>query len=1103
MDPVDAAGTIVRAGSQRACIVLSALPPASSWDRAVTVALGALQGAGTPQGTGQNAAVSAVLFASPSDVLEDLPVDVYEVGATLESGERARWWEALAQAAAADITDDSLPLLEDWWRGARHASPPADDWARATPELRRLATRLALAGRSWAIADVALLGAEGGAVAGLEQGGLATASAGWLAVNPAWVPRAVAAADAEDAAVMARALEERLADDPWAQARAAGLWARTSNWSAAEDAFAKARSLADDPLARREIVAGWGEVVAALPPEAQRPLLFGACERALVLGEADEAFRWAQAATAIAPLDREVTLLFARAAAAQGDIVAARVAFGRAASGATDDGERAVIASEVAELQYLSGDMVAAEQEARRALAFEAASPRTRLKARNLIGKVLLARSAWEEADAHFAEDVWLAAAAGLHTEELRARLNRGIALLSNGQVDESRAVFELVLAEGERAGDARASAFALDNLSVVATIRHDYANALALAERTLKLRRRIGDRVATARVLANLAELRRRLGLIDHAEHAVAFGRRSLGPGMPPARSCLFSLNAARNALARRSTVEARREATRALTESETAGVQGYAADALTVLARVALDDGDLARAAELLGRARSMASTDSLRAETAILAARHARALGHPEGEALCAEALVAAGASGEEDLVIEAHMLLAEVHRIEGRTGVARAHVEQAVALRDQVASTLPSEVRTAFLARADLLALSALRAALRDPEPEAAAPASSVPRAGRPQQPAREIVGEHPAVRTLVAAIKKVARASGTVLVRGESGTGKELVAEAIHRASDRASGPLVTVNGAALVETLLLSELFGHEKGAFTGAVARRRGRFELAEGGTLFLDEIGDISPRTQVALLRVLEERTYERVGGTSPIRADVRVVCATHRDLKAMVERGEFREDLYYRLCGITLEVPPLRARLSDVARIGEHLLARIAAERAEEPKTLTPDAVELLARYRWPGNVRELENALRAASLFAEGSAISAAVLADNVYELRMNWTPRGRPTLPLTPDDAPSPPASSEEAVELPFLPTDEARATSVAYAQVRAGGTSLPDIKRQIERDCIARALTETRGNITRAASLLGMKRPRLSQLVKQYGLTWDGGEVPE
>jgi transcriptional regulator with GAF, ATPase, and Fis domain len=340
------------------------------------------------------------------------------------------------------------------------------------------------------------------------------------------------------------------------------------------------------------------------------------------------------------------------------------------------------------------------------------------------------------------------------------------------------------------------------------------------------------------------------------------------------------------------------------------------------------------------------------------------------------------------------------------------------------------------------------------------------------------------------------VRKIARANSTVLVRGESGTGKELVAEAIHAASDRATGPLVTVNCAALVETLLLSELFGHEKGAFTGAIARRRGRFELAEGGTLFLDEIGDISARTQVALLRVLQEKTFERVGGTVPIRANVRVICATHRDLKAMVERGEFREDLYYRLRGITLEVPPLRARLGDLPRISEHLLERIAVERTEAKKLLSPDALDLLGRHRWPGNVRELENALRAASLFTEGDTITAATLIENVDDLRIAGQAfRARSVLlaAAASGDEPATDNDDSESTEAP-LPATEANATAVAYSQLRAGGTSLPDIKRQIERDCIARALAETRGNITRAAALLGMKRPRLSQLVKQYGL---------
>ena len=280
-------------------------------------------------------------------------------------------------------------------------------------------------------------------------------------------------------------------------------------------------------------------------------------------------------------------------------------------------------------------------------------------------------------------------------------------------------------------------------------------------------------------------------------------------------------------------------------------------------------------------------------------------------------------------------------------------------------------------------------------------------------------------------------------NSTVLIRGESGTGKELVAEALHRASDRANGPLVSVNCAALVETLLLSELFGHEKGAFTGAASRRRGRFEMAEGGTLFLDEIGDISPRTQVALLRVLQEKTFERVGGTQPIRANVRVICATHRDLKAMVERGEFREDLYYRLRGITLEVPALRARLGDLPKIAEHLLGRIAPSAPSRRRRIAADALELLQRHRWPGNIRELENVLRAVSLFAEGEIITASDLIDNVDDFRVRRAVRPGVAAPdlasavsLRPRLVPAPLPSGRRAL-------DRATATTTTTATARS------------------------------------------------------------
>jgi sigma-54 specific flagellar transcriptional regulator A len=316
---------------------------------------------------------------------------------------------------------------------------------------------------------------------------------------------------------------------------------------------------------------------------------------------------------------------------------------------------------------------------------------------------------------------------------------------------------------------------------------------------------------------------------------------------------------------------------------------------------------------------------------------------------------------------------------------------------------------------------------------------------------------------------------------------------------------------VKVNCAALVETLLLSELFGHEKGSFTGAVARRRGRFEVAEGGTLFLDEIGDISPRTQMALLRVLQDKTFERIGGVTPLRANVRVVCATHRDLRAMVARGEFREDLYYRLRGVVLEVPALRQRMSDLPLIADAVLDRIASDRGEAPKRLSGRALEALSGHEWRGNIRELENTLRAAALFADAQVIELDDLVRNVDgfgHLAASVAP-SRPAVDVIEVESDRPSATQRRAcpadrsdadLDLPSgdaggdVDADADRAsTAVAYAEVRAG-TSLGDLKRNIEYACIKRALADTNGNITRAASLLGMKRPRLSQLVKAYGL---------
>ena len=246
----------------------------------------------------------------------------------------------------------------------------------------------------------------------------------------------------------------------------------------------------------------------------------------------------------------------------------------------------------------------------------------------------------------------------------------------------------------------------------------------------------------------------------------------------------------------------------------------------------------------------------------------------------------------------------------------------------------------------------------------------------------------VVGASPAFRRMMTLVEQVAASSATVLVQGESGTGKELVARAIHERSARRPGPFVAVNCAALPETLLESELFGYEKGAFTGAVGRKEGRFELADGGTLFLDEVSDLSPVTQPKILRVLQEGEYERLGGTKTLRVDVRIVAATNQDLAQMVREKRFREDLFYRLNVITITVPPLRERREDIRVLAQHFLRVYAAKNNRTLEGFTDDAVRRLEAYAWPGNVRELENVIERGVVLARGGLMDVADLPEEI-------------------------------------------------------------------------------------------------------------------
>ena len=311
---------------------------------------------------------------------------------------------------------------------------------------------------------------------------------------------------------------------------------------------------------------------------------------------------------------------------------------------------------------------------------------------------------------------------------------------------------------------------------------------------------------------------------------------------------------------------------------------------------------------------------------------------------------------------------------------------------------------------------------------------------------------EIVGESPPMVELFEKIKKVAPADSSVLIYGESGTGKELVARAIHSQSRRKDGPFVKVNCGALAEGVLESELFGHEKGAFTGAIRKKKGKFELAHQGSIFLDEIGDIPLATQAKLLRVLQERELDRVGGEQPVKVDVRIIAASNKDLDRMVEEGKFREDLFYRLHVIPLKLPPLRERKGDIPDLVCHFLEKKCAQLSRKALNISPKAMEVLVNYYWPGNVRELENVLERAIVLCDGDQIGVN---------------------------------------DLPLLVQD---GNSAGILKLPEGDLPLTETLQDLEKQLIERAFEKAKGVKTKAAQLLGIKTSALYYKLEKYGM---------
>jgi len=664
---------------------------------------------------------------------------------------------------------------------------------------------------------------------------------------------------------------------------------------------------------------------------------------------------------------------------------------------------------------------------------------------------------------------------------------------------------------------------------------------------------RKLGQSHHLAHTALNLAELYLVLGDPERARRLTEISRSQIRRSRLRSLEAQCALLDAQLAAAAGDRAQAEQHYRAALAATEPAQALSRMS-LLTGLAQLqieadALDDAEatLRRTAET-----STASPDPMRAASLLLAraslARKRGESGTARAEAASAQA--AAQTAGDHETRWRALFLEARLAWEARDRPAALQALGEAADLLDRVARRLPEGLRATYLETPERrqvgAALRRVRAGIGLQQPLLAPPTpvgdGRLVRAPRylPHWAERypQILGRAPALYGVFNALDRVAGSDAIVLVRGESGTGKELVAAALHANSPRAEGPFVKVNCSAFVETLLLSELFGHEKGAFTGAVTRKKGRFELADAGTLFLDEIGDISSNTQVALLRVLQEGAFERVGGAETLSVDVRVICATHRNLEEMVRRGEFRADLYYRLRGVIIELPALRDRTVDIPLLVTHFLARRvhatpdAGASAAPVVRISAEALASLMQHDWPGNVRELENVVRSATLFADGGAIGLSELrelgdffrppdeqgilsAAELLEYRSSPgasveddTPTGLPAAPpRPPPSVPTAPPNAEDGGGEDAADFDDDAAMLARMGTPLSGPASagvfdddwleraveaeggLFELKKRIEFEAIARALRASGGNITRAAERLGMKRPRLSQII--------------
>ncbi|MBN1773210.1 MAG: sigma 54-interacting transcriptional regulator [Deltaproteobacteria bacterium] len=714
-----------------------------------------------------------------------------------------------------------------------------------------------------------------------------------------------------------------------------------------------------------------------------------------------------------------------------------------------------------AECALLAGDLDGARLEAERLLGQAGLSGAERVRMLELLGRARLAASDWAGAAGRFAEARRGAAALGDSRQEVRACINEAICRLRLGATDEAARGFRDAAYLAAVLGLRREEAIAVENVAVLEHLRRRYGPALEHYRRALGLLDALGNPEYVARVAHNIGELLLRLGDPVGAGEQLEFAERVLAPcgAVPAAVRGESALLRARIELALGRTdgaataLETARAVYAELAEPE------RQAELTALEAERLAREGRHAEAHDLVrGRTPLLSRFPKHHAAALLVAADCLEARGSDPCASLERAAELARGLFDDE-LLWRAEFRLARHLVALRRLPDARRAVGAARKLEDRIRAAAPAE----FAARMDRMPdRAALRALVRQLEaaPTVDAGAAAPRDADHGPLP---LVAASPAFAGLLDRARRVARSGASVLLCGPTGSGKDRLARYVHEQSERAAGPFVKVSCGAAVEDLFLTDLLGHERGAFTGAVERRAGWFEAAAGGTLFLDELDQTSPRTQALILRVLEERRLVRVGGVEPVPIDVRVVCAASGPLDELVERGEFRAELYYHLRPMRLDVPALRERPEDVDAV-----ARAVLERIGGGLRLTAEAQTLLRAQPWPGNVRELENLL-----------VAAAALA---------------PATELAPEDLRRAGLGGRAARAASPLARAAAETVAAGVDDVLAGRRSLDDLMTTLEGRVVGGALELAGGNLAAAARLVGLPRARFAQAARRLGL---------